>query len=358
MTEQEALVALNGTPGYGPRKTQKLLQAFGSARAAFGAGEKEFAVAEGLGKAAWEALHAGPAPGFVAEQFTAARTHNARIVTLADPEYPARLKTIFDPPIVIYVQGLPLAHTGLSVGVVGTRTATQYGRKVARDMSLALAAAGVCVVSGLARGIDTVAHMAALAAKGRTIAVLGCGLDYVFLDKSEELLRGICASGALVSEFPFGTPPEPGHFPRRNRIISGLSHGVLVIEAGKKSGALITAEYAMEQGIDVFAVPGNITSAYSEGANRLIRDGAHAALSADDVLFTLGKRSGQTAAPQALNLGDDEKKVLDILEGEPMHIDAIIRKSALTVAALHPILMSLEIKGVVAQLSGMKYTRA
>jgi DNA processing protein len=246
------------------------------------------------------------------------------------------------------------------VAVVGTRRASTYGREVTRRLVSVLAQSGVTIVSGLARGIDAVAHQTALEAGGRTIAVLGCGIDLVYPPEHRELARRIAAQGALVSEYPLGTQPEPGNFPPRNRIISGLSLGVVITEAGRDSGALITADYAAEQGRDVFAVPGSILSAGCAGTNRLIQDGAKPVLDAADILqeLNLTMVAEQKEARQALPTTETEALILAHLSAEPVHVDDLTRAVGLPVAQVTSTLALMELKGMVRQVGGMKYVAA
>ncbi|HWI41647.1 MAG TPA: DNA-processing protein DprA, partial [Verrucomicrobiae bacterium] len=245
-----------------------------------------------------------------------------------------------------------------AVSVVGSRSATTYGADVAGQISSELAAAGVTVVSGMARGIDTAAHRGALKGGGRTVAVLGCGIDVVYPPENRRLLEETAAAGAVVTEFPMGTAPLAENFPRRNRIISGLSRGVLVVEAAENSGSLITAEYALEQGREVFAVPGNIAYAGSRGTNRLIKQGAKLVDSVEDILAELPvARTAPTAAP-SFSLTPEEAEVFALIAGGPLHIDDIIVKCELTVGEVSSILLRLELKGAVTQLPGKHFSLA
>jgi len=246
------------------------------------------------------------------------------------------------------------------VAVVGTRRASAYGREVTRRLVSDLARSGITIVSGLARGIDGVAHRTALEAGGRTIAVLGCGVDLVYPPEHLDLARRIVEHGALVSEYPLGTPPEAGNFPPRNRIISGLSLGVLITEAGRGSGAIITADYAAEQGRDIFAVPGSILSATSGGTNRLIQDGAKVVLETADILreLNLTMVAEQSQARQLLPTTEIEALILACLSAEPTHVDEVGQASGLPIAQVTSTLALMELKGLVRQAGGMKYVVA
>ncbi|MFH0920785.1 MAG: DNA-processing protein DprA [Fibrobacterota bacterium] len=353
----EALIALNAIEGLGPRRIWQLLQTFGTASAAFKAPDSAVRALDGFGSLLLSRLKHGPDDAFVAEQLQAAEKCNGRILPFTDPDYPECLKTIYDPPVLLHVRGEMRYGPSPFFGVVGTRQPTPYGRRACRSIVTGLAAQGVTVVSGLALGVDGVAHQAALDAGGRTVAVLGCGADLCHPPSHWRLYDAILQHGAVVSEFPFGTPPEPGHFPRRNRIISGLSQGVLVIEAGEKSGALITSDYALDQSREVFALPGNIDSMQSAGTNRLLQQGAYPALSAADILLRLGRAAAPKAVPTPPDLPAGEARLFGLLSSTPRHIDELARESRMALPELHPLLFALELKGVAAQTSGMRYVR-
>jgi DNA processing protein len=281
--------------------------------------------------------------------------------TWEDPEYPARLKEIDDKPPVLYVRGELSPADEVAVAVVGTRRATPYGRQAAEHFATDLAANGVTVVSGLARGIDAVAHRAAMAAGGRTLAVLACGLDIVYPPEHAKLAREIIEHGALVSDYPLGMQPRSEFFPRRNRILSAVSLGVLVVEGGEGSGALITARYALDQNREVFAVPGSIYSPGHRGANKLIRDGeAKLVSSTEDILEELNL----TIVTQQIELREvtpadpTEARLLDVLGNQPSHIDDVQHATGLPIAAVSSALAVLELKGMVRQVGPMSFVRA
>jgi DNA processing protein len=286
----------------------------------------------------------------------------ARLLTLNDPDYPPLLKTINGAPPLLYVRGTLSPDDALAVSLVGTRKATVYGREAAAYLSKELAANGVTVISGLAHGIDAAAHRAALDAGGRTLAVLGCGIDQLYPRDHVPLAKDILTRGAILSEFPIGTPPEAGNFPRRNRIISGLALGVVVVEAPDKSGALITASFAAEQGRDVFAVPGSIFSPSSAGANRLIQDGAKPVLSVKDILgeinVTYRNLSTRDFAPNFDPADENEAALLTHLSAEPIHIDDLVRLSGLSTPTAVSTLTLLELKGVISLVGHMQYRLA
>ena len=298
---------------------------------------------------------------FAREQLRLANKLGVSFVTYWDPRYPKRLKQISDPPVLLYVRGTLPTEDEAMVAVVGTRVPSAYGRLVAANLSRDLVTEGVTVVSGLARGIDTVAHKAALEAGGRTIAVLGSGLDVVYPAENRALAAEIAKAGAVISEFPLGTQPDATNFPRRNRIISGMSAGTLVVEAGEKSGALITAQLALEQNREVFAVPGNVTSERSRGTNRLIKQGAKLVENVQDILDELrpqlrGLLREAEAAPRVAMSGS-EKTVYEVLGDEPKHIDDIATELGQPSGQVLATLLSLELKNLVLQLTGKYFVR-
>jgi DNA processing protein len=279
-------------------------------------------------------------------------------ITLLEPEYPTWLQHIQSPPAVLYVRGSLEPQDELALAVVGTRRATRYGLEVTRRIVPELVRAGVTIVSGLALGIDGAAHQAALDAGGRTLAVMACGVDVVYPREHRLLARAISENGALLSEYPPGVQPDARNFPPRNRIISGLSRGVLVVEAGEKSGALITAQFALEQGRETFAIPGSVFSCQSRGTNGLIQRGeAKLVLSADDILeeLALQRSAAQLEMRLAMPVDDLEKQVLSAVSAEPLHIDELSRTLGMPVAALSSVLMTLELKGLVHS-SGQFYS--
>jgi DNA processing protein len=279
-------------------------------------------------------------------------------VSYQDDRYPEVLKNIEDAPLVLYMKGQYHPDDRFAIGVVGSRQHTPYGESVTQRLAGELSAAGFTVISGLARGIDTLSHKAALASGGRTIAVLGSGLDVCYPPENRGLTERIVSSGCLISEFLPGTLPNKENFPRRNRLISGLSLGILVVEATDKSGSLITAGYALEQNKEVFAVPGNITSRNSEGTNKLIKQGAKIVLKTDDIIEELApvlKGYIRTELKERIELGGEENKLCSILSREPKHVDLISRESGLSVNQLLNLLLSLELKGVVKQASGKRF---
>ncbi len=284
-------------------------------------------------------------------------THGIQALTMRDPSYPARLKEIYDPPPVLYVKGINPALEDWPLAVVGARKATSYGREVTRWLVRDLTGNNVLIISGLARGIDTVAHKSALEAGGKTVAVLASGLDIIYPPENRILAEQICENGALISEYPLGTKPRAEYFPRRNRIMSGLSLGTLVVEAAIKSGALITARMALEHDREVFAVPGSILSQLSNGPNQLIRDGAKAVLGVEDILeeFNLNLTPYQTTFNKSFEENDTESMLMRFLSEGPIHVDELCRNTSLPVATVSSTLTMMELKGMVSQLGSMNY---
>jgi DNA processing protein len=291
--------------------------------------------------------------------------HGIKVVTIESDMYPLCLKNIYDPPIVLYMKG-NIKKDEKFIAIVGSRRASSYGIKMAQTIATELSKYGITVVSGMARGIDSYAHKGAIDGGGRTIAVLGCGLDIVYPSENKKLMENIISSGACISEYLPGTSPVPGNFPARNRIISGISLGVIVIEAAERSGSLITADFALEQGREVFALPGNVNNYNSTGTNKLIKEGAKLVTGIDDILeeinisFTEEKIKdffAQRLKDDELfkGLDNDERKVAECLKLEPLHIDVIARKTGLGIGLVGSILIMLELQGVVEQLSGNIY---
>jgi DNA processing protein len=349
-------------PGLGAVGCQALLERCGTPQAVL-----ELAAAEGGGWGLPAATLAGlRAPDWRAVEADLAWLQRAdnHLLSLTDPAYPSLLRAIHAPPPVLFVHGAPAAIAGLQLGVVGSRNPTPVGRDTARDFAAALTGHGITVTSGLALGIDAAAHQGALDAGGITVAVAGTGLDRVYPASHRALAHRIAECGALVSEFPPGTGPRPDHFPRRNRIISGLSLGVLVVEAAQRSGSLITARHAMEQGREVFAIPGSIHNPLSRGCHTLIRQGAKLVEAVLDVLEELGPLAcaaaqGATAAetPSPGDLPPEHRRVLDHLGYEPTPIDTLVERSGLTPESVSSILLVSELHGHVASTTGGLYMR-
>jgi DNA processing protein len=351
-------IGFNKVSGIGPARLRALLDAFGGIEAAWNAPVDALRDV-GLDRRSVQNL--AELRGKLDLEAELARLSNAGFdaMTWDDPRYPARLKGINDPPPVLYLRGDLRPEDDFGVAVVGTRGMSNYGREAARSISAGLAEAGVTVISGLARGIDAVAHRAALDAGGRTLAVLGCGVDVVYPWENRRIAADLVERGALISEYPLGTQPEASNFPPRNRIVSGLSRGVVVVEAGEQSGALITARFAADQGRDVFAVPGSIFARNSAGTHRLIRDGAIPVTCANDVLeaLNLERVEEHVQAQIAFPADPVEAKVLEQLGDDPVHVDELCRATALPIATVTATLALMELKGMVCGAGGMTYIR-
>lgn len=366
---------LRAVPGIGDALLCRLVQSLGTPNAVLQASHDELTQRGGISSALAKAIHQGPAVEdlrAIDRELTALERMAIRVVTFLDPEYPARLKTIHDPPPLLSVSGALSDADRHAVAIVGTRDATPAGRLVAERLSRGLAEAGLTVVSGLARGIDAAAHRSALEAGGRTIAVLGCGIDRTYPPEHQALRKKVEEQGAVLSELPLGAYPHAYHFPKRNRIISGLSFGVVVVEAASQSGSLITARLAAEQGRDVFAVPGSVQSGQSRGTNGLIKQGAQLVDTVEDILDALApqfepafrtrmqeRRAALTHPVQSgrLLLEPDEATLYAALPAEPVHIDELIAKTGLPAASVSGLLLSLELKGVIRQLPGRSCIR-
>lgn len=340
-----------------PRRKNRLLKHFGDPAMLWEAGESELRAAKFCTPAMISSLLDKAARDETDRLLERVCQCDADVVTIQDAGYPRALRYIADPPVVLYVRG-KLEADALCVAVVGSRKASYYGLDVARKLSRELAAHGVTVVSGLARGVDAKSHWGALEGGGKTIAVLGCGVDIIYPPENRELMNRICGSGAVISEYLPGTEPVPYHFPARNRIISGLSQGVVIVEANEKSGSLITADFALEQGRDVFAVPGNINSANSTGTNRLIRDGAKIIANTGDILEELKIKPNEDFSfynkkriPE-MKLGVSEKSIAQRLLNGPAHIDTIARDCGISPQLTSSVLIMLELSGFVEQLPG------
>jgi DNA processing protein len=353
-----AWLALSLVPEIGPVTFRKLLSVFGDPGAVFDVPRKELSAVEGVGEKRANNIKDFSGWKGVEQQLKQLNRCNARAVTFLSDEYPVMLRQVEDAPVLLYVKGTILAEDRFAVALVGSRKSTPYGRLVAETLSSELAASGFTVVSGMARGIDTMAHKGALASGGRTVAVLGSGIDRAYPPENRGLMERIGESGYVASEFPWGTEPNKENFPRRNRLISGLSMGVVVVEAASGSGALITARTALEQNREVFAVPGNITSQNSAGSNDLIKKGAKLVQKADDIIEELAPMlRGFVKAKVKLTaeITDEERRLCDILTGEPLHIDALSRELSLSPAKALATLLSLEMKGVVKQTDGKRF---
>ena len=362
----ELLLAL--TPGIGPRLRKTLVGHFGSAAAVINAAASDLRAVPGIGQKLSRSIVAARQEIDVETEKRNYQQQGVKIVAESDPAYPQSLRTIEDPPGVLFVRGELVPSDGIAVAIVGTRHGTQYGLAQAERLAAGLARCGYTIVSGLARGIDAAAHRGAIKAHGRTLAVLGSGVLNVYPPEHEQLASETIAHGALLSENPPHSPPLKGAFPQRNRIVTGLSLGVIVVEAPKRSGAIISATHAAEQGRHVFAVPGRVDSRTSGGCHALIRDGATLVETIDDVLEALGPLATPTPPagdssrppirhPGELQLNEPEKAVLAAIDDEPIAIDSIISASGLPVQNVLSTLSVLEMRRLIRRLGGNRVMR-
>ena len=362
--EHRALIALSLVPGVGPGRIRALLARFGSAVAALEASNKALASVPGIGPQTASAITTFEAHDTVEEQLRRAAQHGVTLVPAWDGRFPRLLKQIYDPPAFLWIRGDLTEADERAVAIVGTRRSSDYGRRMARDFAVELGQRGFTVVSGLAYGIDAAAHQGALEAGGRTLAVLGSGADRIYPAKHTRLAKEIVRQGAVLSEYPLGAAPDAPNFPRRNRIISGLSLGTLVVEAFEKGGALITARVAVEQNREVFALPSPVHSRSGIGTNRLIQQGhAKLVLSVDDILVELGLDDPAYASTPASpeppsDLHPIERQLYDALEAEPQHIDTLCQTTGHDPSTALVYLLNLEFKGLVRQMAGKQFFRA
>lgn len=362
----ESVLRLALTPGVGPRTYKSLLAYFGSAEAAIAAPASELRRVVGIGPKLMRAIVETRQTLDVETELKHCRDGGVTLLTESDDDYPRLLREIHDPPIVLFVRGELALSDALALAIVGTRHATAYGLRQAERLAAGLARAGFTIISGMARGIDAAAHRGALAAGGRTWAVLGCGVLNIYPPEHFELSEQILRQGALLSEAPLLSQPHSGMFPQRNRLITGMSLGVVVIEAAQRSGAIISAEHAMEQGREVFAVPGSVESRTSRGCHQLLRDGAKLVETVDDVLEELGplieatpREDGRTIRhPAELQLNPQEQTVLDATGAEPSSVDQVVVRSGLPVPRVLATLSVLEMRRLIRRLSGNLVVRA
>ena len=359
MSDLKYWVGFNRIPGIGRAKFSQLESYFSNLEQAWHAGPADLKSA-GLDTRSIEAIVASRPNISPDAEMEMLERYQVKALTWNDPAFPDRLKEIYDVPPLLYIRGALAAEDEWAIAIVGTRRATIYGRDVTERLVTDLVNNRITIVSGLAHGIDSVAHRTALKAGGRTIAIFACGLDLVYPAENTKLAQAIIEQGALISEYPLGTRPKADNFPRRNRIMSGLSLGVVVTEAGESSGALITANLALEQNREVFAIPGSILSPASRGTNRLIQDGAKLVRNVQDILEELNL----TMIPQQLEMrelvpaDETESLLLKHLRNEPIHIDEVCRRSQLPIATVSSTLAMMELKGMVRHLGGMNYTLA
>ncbi|HUL31955.1 MAG TPA: DNA-processing protein DprA [Thermodesulfobacteriota bacterium] len=356
-------LALSLTPGLGSILIKRLLDRFKTPEAVFRASQKDLLRIEGLGEKVTREIQKGPLENAVKRELSLLEKAGGKIMTLKDEAYPKRLKDIYDPPALVYVMGELREEDELAIAIVGSRKTSPYGRWFTEKIGHDLARHGITIISGMARGIDAMAHQGALQGGGRTVAVLGCGIDVIYPSENRNLFYQIVEHGAALSEFPMGSPPEGGHFPRRNRIISGLSIGVVIVQASTGSGSLITAGYALEQGREVFAVPGNVGAEGSRGTNQLIKEGAKLVESSEDILDEIlpqwrrERETVQRSEPRGPDLGAEEKVLYNLLGDTPLHIDAIIRESRLDPGKVSSLLLNLELNGLISQWPGKCFSK-
>jgi DNA processing protein len=366
MDSREALIALNMVEHVGPVRVRQLLEHFGDAPAILRASKHQLLQVRGIGDDTAEAIVKWEKSIDLGSELERIKDFGCHVLTQSDEAYPPALREIYDPPIVLYVKGQLTAKDKNAVAMVGSRQTTHYGLEVARKLAYQLAYVGVTVVSGGARGIDTAAHQGALSAKGRTVAVLGTGINLVVPSENAELFERIAINGAVITQFPFNRTADKQSFPIRNRIVAGMTLGTVVVEADMNSGALITANFATEYGRQLFAVPGRIDSPRSKGCHDLIKKGAKLCESAEDILSEfeyLFPATNRPAAPSetgtlpALELSESEQRVYDLLDNEEKSIDEVIRHSGLPSSSVSVALLSLEMKRLIRQLPGKMFVK-
>jgi DNA processing protein len=369
-------LALSLTRGLGPSRIKKLIDLYGTAERVFQATLTELE-STGMRAVSAQSISTGKSMELAQQECAKAAEAGARIISLSDPEYPSRLKEIYDPPVILFVKGSLATLSQPGIAMVGTRHPTPYGSGMAERLSADLASRGLVIISGLARGIDTSSHRGAVAAKGKTIAVFGTGIDVMYPKENTRLTEQILAlGGALITEFPVGTPPTPQNFPIRNRIISGMSAGVLVVEAAEYSGTRITSRLALEQNRDVYAVPGNVTNKGSWGPNTLIKQGAKLVATWEDVWEELptdvqvalgGMPQNESAEPETASLFPDEakspheNKIFRLLKAdESTHIDQLVEllEEEMSASEIFAALFELELNGKIRQLPGKNFVKS
>lgn len=353
-SERTYYIALSSAPGVGNIKFKTLLKKFKTASAVWKAADNS--LKDIFGAKTLESFNAYRLKVDPQTYVKSVENKEIAVITLLDKDYPARLSEIYDPPAVLYMKGQLKSEDNLAFAVVGTRKITSYGREVTSSLVAQLSRFGLSIVSGLARGVDALAHKVALENGARTIAVLGSGVDIIYPTENLNLSRQISKNGCLISEVPPGVGPTRGYFPARNRIISGLSIGVLITEAGEESGSLITANCALEQNREVFAVPGPIYSQLSKGPASLIKQGAKLVTGVDDIVEELNLEPKHIAKDSVEGKTSEEKKVMALLEGEIKHIDELLRETGFRADKLASLLLTMEIDGLVKNLGGGNYS--
>lgn len=367
MRIQEYLIALNMVQGLASLRIKKLLVHFSDPRNIFKASIKELASVDNIGTILAQRIRGMIDSVEFKKELRQISNLGIKVITIADKDYPLFLKQIYDPPPVLYIQGNLSVFRKPAVAIVGCRRASYYGLRQAERLATALSAREICIVSGFARGIDTAAHKGALVSSGNTIAVLGSGFMHLYPPENKALLKEVVKKGAIISEFALEVLPLRGNFPRRNRIISGLSQAVVVVEAARRSGSLITADLALSQGRDVFAVPGAANTINAQGTNKLIREGAKLVEKAEDIIEELeipineSKKRKNTAKikedVQLINCNQSAEKILQILSYEPLHIDSLVKSSNLSFSCVYKGLLELQLKGLVKEIEGKKFIK-
>jgi DNA processing protein len=349
---------LTTSKGIGIKKARQILEYFGDIQSVWEGGINDLLKIGNISKQVAENLIKRRDKGLLLKEINNIKAKNIDIICIEDDLYPENLKNIYDPPLIIYTKG-NIKKCRKYIAIVGSRRCSLYGKMVARNISKLLCQYDIGIVSGMARGIDTEAHLGAIDGNGFTIAVLGNGPDIVYPPENIKVMQMIENTGAIISEYPPGYEPTPYNFPARNRIISGICHGILVVEAGEKSGALITASYALEEGRDVFAIPGNILSESSIGTNKLIKDGAKTVTDISDILYEFGidLKEQISSSNIELNLSTKEKMIIDIIGNSPMHIDDLIKKTQLKVSEINSLLTCLELKKIIKIIPGRYIAR-
>lgn len=361
MEDLEALLCLNMIKGLGPVKIRRLIEHFKKPKDILSAGVNKLRNVEGIDEILAGSIRSHSKEVPLEKELKLIKELGLRILSILDDGYPKNLKETYDPPVIIYVKGIIKKEDDLSISIVGTRQPSYYGLSQAEKFSYVLASRGITVVSGMARGVDSASHKGALKAGGRTIAVLGSGLGIIYPSENRELFERISANGAVISEFPIKTPPNRENFPRRNRIISGLSLGTLVVEAAKNSGSLITARFALEQNREVFALPGNVSSSGSIGTNKLIKEGAKLVEGIEDIIEEIEpfrklvekKKANKETGPDFSALDIKERLFVKALSNDnPAHLDQIIADLNLPAGELIALAARLELRGLIKQLPG------
>ena len=371
MTEIDALIILNAITGLTNSRIRKLIEYFGSAKEVLAVTPQKLLDENLITSKMYSSIAAFNQDAFLKKEQKLIEQHHVRVISQQDESYPELLKNIPDAPLLLYWKGVLEKVDNLAVAIVGSRKASVYGLNIAGRFAEELSEFGISVISGMARGIDTIAHKGALSKKGSTVAVLGSGLANIYPKENTKLFHQITETGAVISEFPMSTDPISFNFPRRNRIISGMSLGIIVVEAFERSGALITSRLALEQGREVFALPGNINSPGAKGTNKLIREGAKLITSLQDVLEELKPqmqgylelekkedvKEKVTISKPLPDLSVKEEKVYEILSEEPVHIDMLVHQSAMSISELSSVILGLELQNLIKLLPGKHYVK-